>query len=178
MKLFSSNNSRSQSQSRVVSIRKLRSLVLQASKDDMEVRNSGVGPASSSNPLFSFINAPSWITWLMGGSVVPSVSFYKRIRKAQDRVEATVDAVAETVENMAEKVEKISSNMINVLPEGTLKKMVLNIKKTAVTIDKSAEKIEILIDKLDDIEAKVDAFVDPLTKGEAGLKEGDERKDA
>ncbi|XP_039127642.1 uncharacterized protein LOC120263730 [Dioscorea cayenensis subsp. rotundata] len=177
MKLFSSNNSRSQP--RVVSIRKLRSLVLQASKDDMGAVNFDVSHASSSNPLFSLIKAPTWLIWLMGGSsVVPSVSFYRKIRKAQDRLEATVDAVAETVENVAEKVEKISCEMADALPDGTLKEIILAVEKTADIIDKSAEKTGNLIDKLDDIEAKVDAFVDPSNKGEAASKEGDERKQA
>ncbi|KAH7679708.1 hypothetical protein IHE45_06G076300 [Dioscorea alata] len=163
LKLFSSCKSRSQSP--VVSIRKLQSLVLQASKDDMEVRNSDV--LSSSNPLLSLINAPSWATWLTTASVVLSIPFYRRIRKAQDQVEVMVDKVADEMENVAEKVEKISADMAEALPEGSLKEMVLNVEKTAVAVEEGAKKTHILIEELDKIEAEVDELVDPLAKGEA-----------
>ncbi|KAM0949036.1 hypothetical protein DsansV1_C06g0066021 [Dioscorea sansibarensis] len=163
LKLFSSCKSRSQS--RVVWIRKLRSIVCQASKDDVEVRNFDF--TSSSNPLLSLINAPSWITWLGGAFAVLSVPFYRRIRKAQDQVEVMVAKVADEVENVAEKVEKISSDMADALPEGTLKEMVLSVEKIAIAAEEDAKETQILLEKLDKIEAEVDELVDPLAKGES-----------
>ncbi|XP_039127641.1 uncharacterized protein LOC120263729 [Dioscorea cayenensis subsp. rotundata] len=157
----------------VVSIRKLCSVVVQASTDDV---NSDV--ASSSNPLFSLFNTPPWITWVGGAFVVLSVPFYRRIRKAQDQVEATVEEVAETVENMAEKVEKISGDMADALPEGALKEMLLKVEETADRVDQTAEKTQAILEKLDQIEAEVDELIEPLAKEEAALKEREERNKA
>ncbi|KAM0949034.1 hypothetical protein DsansV1_C06g0066001 [Dioscorea sansibarensis] len=171
VKLFSSSKSRSQS--RVVSIRKLHSVVVQASTNDVNFDVS-----SSSNPLFSLFSTPSWITWVGGAFVVLSVPFYRRIRKAQDRVEATVEEVADTVENVAEKIEKISTDIADALPEGKLKEMVLKVEQTAETMEKNAEKAQILIEKLDKIVAEVDELVEPLVKEGGASKEGEERKKA
>ncbi|KAM0949035.1 hypothetical protein DsansV1_C06g0066011 [Dioscorea sansibarensis] len=162
---------KSRSQPRVVSIRKLRSLVLQASKDDKEVGNSDF--TSSSSPLLSLIDASSWMNWLNGASFILSVPLYRRIRKAQDQIEAKVNEVANVMENVAEKVEKISSDMANVSPEGTSKEMVLSIEKTKTAEeagDESATETHFLIEKItvgDKIEAEVDELVEPLTKGKA-----------
>ncbi|KAJ0981372.1 hypothetical protein J5N97_009627 [Dioscorea zingiberensis] len=157
-------------------IKRRRLPVFRASKDDKEVMNStAVEPAPSVAPLFS-LNVPTWANWLWGALVLLTFPFYRRIRRIQDEVEKTVETVADVVESAAEVTEKISSAVAEALPEGKIKKVILEVGHVAEVVDRNAEAVETLIHKIDEVEAEVDSLVDPPLGKREEYSKGDAKK--
>ncbi|KAH7679710.1 Methyl-accepting chemotaxis protein (MCP) signaling domain-containing protein [Dioscorea alata] len=156
------------------SIRRRCLSVSRASNDDMEVMKNIVETVPSALPLF-LLNLPSWANWLWGALVLLALPFYGRIRRIQDQVEGTIETVAHVVESVAEVTEKASSAVADALPDGDIKKAVLEVEHIAQVVDKSAEAVEGFINKIDEIEADVDSLVNPLIKRKASVGEGEEK---
>ncbi|XP_062118571.1 uncharacterized protein LOC133832213 [Humulus lupulus] len=118
--------------------------------------------------------------WVLGLVVSLILPFYRNkwgpllsIKRKVDMVVNSVEAVAEAVEKVAEKVEDIAEDIADKLPEnGKLKDAVLFIEKVAHETAKDAHFVDDFIEKVEEVEEKVESFLEgPVQEDEAEKEE-------
>ncbi|GJV26016.1 hypothetical protein Tco_1378711 [Tanacetum coccineum] len=78
-----------------------------------------------------------------------------------DKVEEAVDGVADRVEEIAEKVEEFVGDIADDLPEGSqLRQTLEKVEMVADTIGKDAKMVSDIVDKMDEMEAKLETILD------------------
>ncbi|KAL2483170.1 uncharacterized protein Fot_44618 [Forsythia ovata] len=134
---------------------KIRELVVQATPDP-EVGN-----------LLSFWPSDNpWLTGVAGFMV--TVPFLAQrllsLTKEVDLAAETVEKIADAVEKVAEEVDKAAENIAEALPEGGLKKVVNLVEDLAEETAKDAQKVEDLMDKIEELDDKVEAYFSKQSK--------------
>lgn len=105
---------------------------------------------------------PIWVQMILGGVVYTAVPFYKRARKVEDETLASVETGVEVVEHVAEVTEKQAANAADSLPDGSLRKVSVEIEYIAEVVDKDAHKLEAIIEKIEEVSDKIDDAVEPV----------------
>lgn len=77
----------------------------------------------------------------------------------------TVEKIADTVGKVAAEVDKAAEEMAEALPEGGLKKMVSFVEDLAEETTKDAQMVEDLMDKVEELDDKLDAILKQQSKG-------------
>lgn len=130
-------------------------------------RNIAVYSSVPGAPLPSTPPSGSWNGWVLG--IVVSVILpiltkkcgalllnFKNIEAAVDTAERIVDVV----EQVAEQVEKVAEDILDDLPAGNLKDVVSVIENVAERTGDGAEVLGDLIDKVQEVEEKVESIVE------------------
>ncbi|CAH1451049.1 unnamed protein product [Lactuca virosa] len=113
----------------------------------------------------------SWPAWTPGFLLAVIVPFFTnkwgpfaKFKEELDKVEEAVDSVADRVEEMAEKVEHFVDEIGNELPEGSVLKSTLEkVENIADKIGKDAHMVSDIVDKMDEMEAKVEDMFNKKT---------------
>ncbi|PWA44800.1 hypothetical protein CTI12_AA522540 [Artemisia annua] len=78
-----------------------------------------------------------------------------------DKVEEAVDGVADRVVEIAEKMEEFVGDIADDLPEGSqLRQTLEEVEMVADTIGKDAQMVSDMVDKMDEMEAKLETILD------------------
>ncbi|XP_074369842.1 uncharacterized protein LOC141711345 [Apium graveolens] len=109
----------------------------------------------------------TWKGWLVGmvvTVVIPLMTnkwgtLSKWTKKIEDAVQKVEDIV-EAVEDVAEKVEKIAEDIIEDLPDGKLKTAIGLFEHAAEVIARDAKQIDNVIDKFQEEEDKLQAYIE------------------
>ncbi|KAL0445913.1 UNVERIFIED_CONTAM: hypothetical protein Slati_1719200 [Sesamum latifolium] len=141
-------------------------------KDFAIVRNAtpeAAGDLITSFPIPS-ISLPGdnpWITGIAG--LLVTVPFLVQrlltLTKEVDMAAETVEKIADTVGKVAEEVDKVAEEIAEALPEGGLKKMVSFVEDLAEETTKDAQMVEDLMDKVEELDDKLDAILKQQSKG-------------
>ncbi|KAK4400522.1 hypothetical protein Sango_1158300 [Sesamum angolense] len=141
-------------------------------KDFVIVRNATPEAAgdllsSFSIPGFSLPGDNPWITGIAGLLVtVPFlVQWLLTLTKEVDLAAETVEKIADTVGKVAEEVDKAAEEIAEALPEGGLKKMVSFVEDLAEETTKDAQMVEDLMDKVEELDDKLDTILKQQSKG-------------
>ncbi|CAN1188654.1 hypothetical protein LINPERHAP2_LOCUS39452 [Linum perenne] len=109
----------------------------------------------------------SWKLLLVGLAMAVLVPFWRKrlwsdVKERFDDVVNTVEKVAEVVENVAEQIEKVADEMGNNMniPAGKLKDAFEFIEDVADKTEKGAQLTGDVIDKVQELEEKVDAYIE------------------
>ncbi|KAL4556468.1 hypothetical protein LXL04_039122 [Taraxacum kok-saghyz] len=121
-------------------------------------------------------NWPAWIPGVVLGAVVPlftnKLGPFAKFKghllapenvytKELDKVEEAVDNVADRVEAIAEQVEEFVGDIADDLPEGSqFRESLEKVEKAADTIGNNAKKVSDMVDKMDEMEAKLETILD------------------
>ncbi|KAL4559012.1 hypothetical protein LXL04_031144 [Taraxacum kok-saghyz] len=113
----------------------------------------------------------SWPAWIPGVVLAVIVPFFTnkwgpfaKFKEELDKVEEAVDSVADRVEEMAEKVEQFVDEIGNEMPEGSVLKSTLEkVESVADKIGKDAHMVSDIVDKMDEMEAKVENIFNKKT---------------
>ncbi|PIN12045.1 hypothetical protein CDL12_15351 [Handroanthus impetiginosus] len=112
-------------------------------------------------PGFSLPGDHPWIAGIVG--LLLTVPFIVQrvltLTKEVDMAAETVEKIADTVEKVAEEVDKAAEEIEEALPEGGLKKVVNFVEGLAEETAKDAQKVEDLMDKVEEIDDKVDTLL-------------------
>ncbi|KAL8131095.1 hypothetical protein AgCh_007141 [Apium graveolens] len=100
-----------------------------------------------------------WGTLSKWTSKKTSSNSLKRLEKIEDAVQKVEDIV-EAVEDVAEKVEKIAEDIIEDLPDGKLKTAIGLFEHAAEVIARDAKQIDNVIDKFQEEEDKLQAYIE------------------
>ncbi|KAK1405552.1 Plastid-targeted protein 2 [Heracleum sosnowskyi] len=126
----------------------------------------------------------SWKNWLLGMVVTVLIplltnkwgALLKWTRKNEEQIESavqTVEDIVEAVEDVAEKVEKFTEDIIEDLPEGKFKTALGRIEHVAEEIAKDAKQIDNAIDKFQEVEDEVQAYIEEKQSNKAAEKDRD-----
>lgn len=141
-------------------------------KDFVIVRNAtpeAAGDLFSSFPIpgFSLPGDNPWIAGIAG--LLVTVPFLVQrlltLTKEVDMAAETVEKIADTVGKVAAEVDKAAEEMAEALPEGGLKKMVSFVEDLAEETTKDAQMVEDLMDKVEELDDKLDAILKQQSKG-------------
>nr|GEU78852.1 hypothetical protein [Tanacetum cinerariifolium] len=110
----------------------------------------------------------NWPAWMPGVVLAVVASFFThklgplgKIKEELDKVEEVVDGVADRVEEIAEKVEEFVGDIADDLPEGSqLRQTLEKVEMVADTIGKDAKMVSDIVDKMDEMEAKLETILD------------------
>lgn len=114
-------------------------------------------------------NWPAWLPGVLLAVVVPFFTNkwgpFSKFKAELDKVEEAVDNVADRVEEMAEKVEEFVGDIADDLPEGSQFRQTLEkVEKMADTVGKDAKLVSDMVDKMDEMEAKLENIMDEATE--------------
>ncbi|KAI3513712.1 hypothetical protein L1887_21051 [Cichorium endivia] len=123
----------------------------------------------------------SWPAWSPGFLLAVVVPFFTnkwgpfaKFKEELDKVEVAVDSVADRVEEMAEKVEHFVDEIGNELPEGSaLKSTLEKVERVADRIGKDAHMVSDIVDKMGEMEAKVENMLNKPSQGNNTPKTND-----
>ncbi|XP_076909638.1 uncharacterized protein LOC143566990 [Bidens hawaiensis] len=109
-----------------------------------------------------------WPAWLPGVLLAVDVPFFTykwgpfgKFKAELDKVEEAVDSVADRVEEIAEKVEEFVGDIADDLPEGSQFRHTLEkVEMVADAIGKDAKMVSDIVDKMDEMEAKLETMLD------------------
>lgn len=104
----------------------------------------------------------SWISWAVGlGVTVPLITArLLTLTKQVSLAAETVEKVAEAVEKVADDVDKAAEEFAAKLPEGgKLKGIVQSIEHLAEETEKDAQLVQDLMDKVEGVDEKLEAFL-------------------
>ncbi|KAM7518544.1 hypothetical protein LguiB_017506 [Lonicera macranthoides] len=129
-------------------------------KRDFAVHSS-ILPGGSSSPSNSMKG------WLLGMVVTIVLPFFThkwgpllKWTKSIESVVETVEQITNSVESVAEKLHEVAENIEESLPQGNLRNVFDFIENTAEEIAKGADVAGDLIDKIQEVEDKVEAFIE------------------
>lgn len=143
----------------------------QGSKKNHLVRNAtpeaAVDLASFSLPNVPGLSDNPWIAGIAGLLVgVPFlIQRLLTLTREVDMAAETVEKIADAVEKVAEEVDEAAENIAESLPEGGLKKFVNLVEDIAEETAKDAEKVEEWMDKVEEIDDKLEAFLQQQSEG-------------
>ncbi|WOG98881.1 hypothetical protein DCAR_0418227 [Daucus carota subsp. sativus] len=122
----------------------------------------------------------SWKNWLLGMVVTVLIPLltnkWGALLKWTQQVESavqTVEDIVEAVEDAAEKVEKFAEDIIEDLPEGKFKTALGRIEHVAEEVAKDAKQIDNVIDKFQEVEDKVHAYIEEKQSNRTAEKDKD-----
>ncbi|PSR99852.1 Tumor protein [Actinidia chinensis var. chinensis] len=132
------------------------------SKRDLVIVHCGVLPGAPN----------SWQGWVLGAIITLIIPFFSHkwgpVFTFAKKIEAVVDSieqVAETVESVAEQVENAADKIGNQLPEGGKLRGVLDsIENAAHKTAQAAHFADEIIDKAQEVEKKVEEFMEPVNE--------------
>lgn len=104
----------------------------------------------------------SWISWAVGlGVTVPFLTArLLTVTKQVSLAAETVEKVAEAVEKVADDVDKAAEEFAAKLPEGgKLRGIVESIEHLAEETEKDAQLVQDLMDKVEEVDEKLEAFI-------------------
>ncbi|CAI0446285.1 unnamed protein product [Linum tenue] len=141
---------------------------------DVAVRSAGVDPMAVADALPAGISLPfdlphdsQWQLWLLGAvasfAIPLATGKLGPLGKLFDKFDAAVDTaqgVAEMVDQVAEKVEEVADDIGNSLPAGALKDALEYVENLADQTEKAAEYAGDLLDKVEEVGDKVEAFAE------------------
>lgn len=115
----------------------------------------------------SFAIPDPWQGWLLGAIVTIGLPFLTNkwgpllgwIDKVKGTLQ-TAEDIAEAVEDIAGKVDKMAEEIEAGLPEGKLKNVLHTVELAAEEIAKDADRLDQLIDKVQEMEEKIEAIVE------------------
>ncbi|KAI3508817.1 hypothetical protein L1887_23834 [Cichorium endivia] len=110
-------------------------------------------------------NWPAWLPGVVLAVVVPFFTNkwgpFAKFKEELDKVEEAVDNVADRMEEMAEKVEDFVGDIADDLPEGSqLRQSLEKVEKVADTIGDNARMVSDIVDKMDEMEAKLENILE------------------
>ncbi|KAL8131093.1 uncharacterized protein LOC141711346 [Apium graveolens] len=125
----------------------------------------------------------SWKKWLLGIAVTVIIPLMTNkwgalltwTKKLESAVQ-TVEDLVEEVEEMAEKVDKFAENIADDLPEGKLKKALERIENIAERVAKEADQLDNMIDKVQEAEDKLEAYIEEEQRNSAAKKDKNGKK--
>lgn len=88
----------------------------------------------------------------------------------------TVEDMVEAVEEIAEKVDKFAEDISDDLPEGKLKNALERIEHVAERVAKDADQLDNMIDKVQEVEDKLEAYIEEEQRNSAAKKDKDGKK--
>ncbi|KAI7746010.1 hypothetical protein M8C21_005350 [Ambrosia artemisiifolia] len=114
---------------------------------------------------------PAWLPGVLLALVVPFFTYkwgpFGKFKAELDKVEEAVDNVADRVEEIAEKVEEFVGDIADDLPEGSQFRQTLEkVEMVADTIGKDAKMVSDMVDKMDEMEAKLETMLDKAAEKE------------
>ncbi|KAK1432289.1 hypothetical protein QVD17_09184 [Tagetes erecta] len=114
-------------------------------------------------------NWPAWLPGVVLAMVVPFFTNkwgpFGQFKAELDKVEEAVDNVADRVEEIAEKVEEFVGDIADDLPEGSQFRQTLEkVEMVADTIGKDAKMVSDIVDKMDEMEAKLETMLDEVAE--------------
>ncbi|XP_073032098.1 uncharacterized protein [Primulina eburnea] len=125
-----------------------------------------VAPLPSTPPPSGSIR--SWILGMVVSLILPFFSHkWGPLWVLEKRIVSTVQTmedIVEVVEKVAEEVEKIAEDISDDLPQGKLKDMVDFVENMADKTAKTADSLDQLIDKVQEMEEKVECIVESIDK--------------
>ncbi|CAA2954478.1 Hypothetical predicted protein [Olea europaea subsp. europaea] len=134
---------------------KIRELVVEATPDPEAGNLLSFWP--SDNP---------WIAGLAG--IMATIPFLIQrlltLTRDVDVAAETVEKIADSVEKVAEEVDKVAEDIEEALPEGGLKNVVNLVEDLAEETAKDAQKVEDLMDKVEELDDKVEAYFNNQSK--------------
>ncbi|KAH0758898.1 hypothetical protein KY290_022391 [Solanum tuberosum] len=104
----------------------------------------------------------SWVNWAVGlGVTVPTITArLLKVTKQVSLAAETVEKVAEAVEKVADDVDKAAEEFAAKLPEGgKLRGIVESIEHLAEETEKDAQVVQDLMDKVEEVDEKLEAFI-------------------
>ncbi|XP_055834107.1 uncharacterized protein LOC129902749 [Solanum dulcamara] len=103
----------------------------------------------------------SWVSWAVGlGVTVPLITArLLTVTKQVSLAAETVEKVAEAVEKVAEDVDKAAEEFAANLPQGKLRGIVESIEHLAEETEKDAQSVQDLMDKVEEVDEKLEAFI-------------------
>ncbi|KAL3340145.1 hypothetical protein AABB24_028658 [Solanum stoloniferum] len=104
----------------------------------------------------------SWVSWAVGLSVtVPLITArLLTVTKQVSLAAETVEKVAEAVEKVADDVDRAAEEFAAKLPEcGKLRGIVESIEHLAEETEKDAQVVQDLMDKVEEVDEKLEAFI-------------------
>ncbi|CAL1390276.1 unnamed protein product [Linum trigynum] len=158
---------------------------LKTSRRNMSVHcNNGGLPIPPLPGLPSNPGPGSWKLWLVGVAVALVVPFWRKqlwsnvkgYAERFDEIVNTVEKVADIVEDVAEQVEKVADGVGNNLPAGKLKDAFQLIEDFADQTEKSAELAGDVIDKVQELEEQLDAYIEATDDDDEHAKVAKELK--
>ncbi|XP_039023327.1 uncharacterized protein LOC120155946 isoform X2 [Hibiscus syriacus] len=139
----------------------------------------GSGPSFPSNP-----GPGSWKLWVLGILMSIVLPFWRSkwgpLLKWKDEVETVIDrveAVTDIVEKVAEQVEKVADDMGNHLPEGRLKDALELVEDMAQNTAECARFAGEFIDKVEEVEEKVESWMEQNSIVEESKKTKEEEEE-
>ncbi|KAI3464601.1 hypothetical protein Pfo_021264 [Paulownia fortunei] len=137
------------------------------------------GAPPPSEPPFNFIN------WIVGVAITVVLPFFSHkwasLLKLRNEVETaveTVEGIVEAVEKVAEGVEKVAEDIADDLPEGgRLRKAVDFVEHVAERASKDAHLVGDFIDKVQEVEEKVEEYVESLAEEASSHEHPKEEED-
>ncbi|XP_051137781.1 uncharacterized protein LOC127255996 isoform X3 [Andrographis paniculata] len=108
----------------------------------------------------------SWLAGIVGLCVTVPLLIQRVLSftKEVDLAAQTVEKIADAVEHVAEEVDKVAEGIGAALPDGGLKSMVHFVEVLAEETAKDAQNVEDLMDKVEELDEKVDEFLGKKTK--------------
>ncbi|PWA67976.1 hypothetical protein CTI12_AA313350 [Artemisia annua] len=127
---------------------------------------------------FGFHLPENWSAWMPGVVVAVVGSFFThklgpfgKIKEELDKVEEAVDGVADRVVEIAEKMEEFVGDIADDLPEGSqLRQTLEKVEMVADTIGKDAQMVSDMVDKMDEMEAKLETILDKANEKKTNKK--------
>ncbi|KAE8658974.1 Detected protein of unknown function [Hibiscus syriacus] len=136
----------------------------------------GSGPSFPSNP-----GPASWKLWVLGILMSMVLPFWRSklgsLLKWKDEVETVIDrveALTDIVEKVAEQVEEVADDIGNHLPEGRLKDALELVEDMAQNTADGARFAGEFIDKVEEVEEKVESWMEQNSAVEDSEKTGEE----
>ncbi|KAG6624519.1 uncharacterized protein LOC122298645 [Carya illinoinensis] len=129
------------------------------------------GPLVPSNPSPGSWNV--WIAGILASIILPFLGFkwgpLMKLKSEVDTVVQIAEDVTETIERVAEKVEDVAEEVADHLPAGgKLKDAAMFIENLARETAKDAHLVDEVIDKVQEIEDKVESFFEPVAAVDQG----------
>ncbi|KAI3758274.1 hypothetical protein L6452_05832 [Arctium lappa] len=128
-------------------------------------KHGGAPPPTPSSPPSS-----SWKNWVIGcliTFIVPSITTkggpIKVFMNKFDHLVDTAEEISDVVEAVADKVDKVAEKLSDDMPEGSKIKDTLEfIEKVAERLEKDAETAGDLIDKVQEMQDKIEDILEPI----------------
>lgn len=125
----------------------------------------------------------SWKGWLLGivmTVIIPLMTnkwgalltWTNKLESAVQRVEDMVEAV----EEIAEKVDKFAEDISDELPEGKLRNALERVEQVAERVAKDADQLDNMIDKVQEVEDKLEAYIEEEQRNSAAKKDNNGKK--
>ncbi|KAL5556530.1 hypothetical protein UlMin_038766 [Ulmus minor] len=148
------------------------SLKLKSNTKTEKIVCNSIEPGSSSSA------GGSWKSWILGVVISLILPFWRHkwgpllaIKNQVDTIADTIEAVAEVIEDVAEKVEDIADDIGDNLENGKLKDLANLVEDVARETAKDAHMVDQFIEKVEEVEDKVESFIEPVIKqGQAEKK--------